>query len=141
MGSEDGTERGLQTIISQWSLDSPDAAVNYLGQIEDTSRRDEFLQTAIVNLSNQNPELAWKYCDRFTDPETAELTRSTALEAMAETHPQDAVKLAELGGNSDALLTGIARGWFSSDEKAATAWINSLPDPQRVARLLEAVAK
>lgn len=138
MGSEDGTARGLQTIVSQWALDSPDAAVNCITQIRETPRRDELLEAAVASLSNQNPKLAWKYCDRFTDPETAEQTRSTTLQAMAETHPQDAVKLA---GNSDSLLAGVARGWFSTDEKAASAWINSLPDPEQVAKLREAIAE
>lgn len=141
LGSEDGTERGLQSIISQWSLDSPDAAVSYLSQIADVSRRDEFLQAALTRISEQNPELTWNYCDRLTDPETTEQTRSTALQAIAESHPQDAIRLAATAGNSELLLTGIARGWFSTDAAAAKAWITSLPDPEQVAKLLEAVAE
>ena len=141
MGSEDGKERGLQSIISQWTLDAPDAAVSYLSQIADVARRDEFLQAALTSLSDENPELTWNYCDRFTDPETAEQTRSMVLQALAEDRPQDAIRLAEAGGNSEILLTGIARGWFSTDAAAAKAWIASLPDPEQAAKLLEAVAE
>jgi hypothetical protein len=141
LGNEDGTERGLQAIVSQWAQDAPDAAVNYLAKLEDPSQRDEFLQAALASLSNKDPELAWKYCDRFADPETAEQTRGTVLEAIAESRPQDAIKLAESGGNGEDLLEGIARGWATLDDEAAKAWIQSLPDPEMVKKLLEAIAE
>lgn len=140
LGNEDGTERGLQAILSQWAQDAPDAAVNYLAKLDDPSQRDEFLQAALASLSNKDPELAWRYCDRFADPETAEQTRGTVLEAIAESRPQDAIKLAESGGNGEELLEGIARGWATLDDDAAKAWIRSLPDPETVKKLLEALS-
>lgn len=141
LGNEDGTERGLQAIVSQWAQDAPDAAVNYLAKLEDPSQRDEFLQAALSSLSNKDPELAWKYCDRFADPETAEQTRGSVLESIAESRPQDAIKLAESGGNGEDLLEGIARGWATLDDEAAKVWIQSQPDPETVKKLLEAIAE
>lgn len=138
--SDDGSERGLQTIVTQWALDAPQAAVDSISRLDPALRRDEFLQAALVSLSNQDPALTWKYSDRFADPATVEHVRSTALEAMAETRPQDAIKLAATVGNSETLLTGIARGWASADDAAARTWIRSLADPDLAAKLLQTIS-
>ncbi len=138
--NDDGRERGLQTIVTQWALDSPQAAIDSISRMDPAARRDEFLQAALVSLTNQDPELTWKYSDRFADPKTVEHVRSMALEAIAETRPQDAIKLAATGGNSETLLAGIARGWASADEVAAKAWIATLPDQALATRLMETVS-
>jgi hypothetical protein len=138
--NDDGRERGLQTIVTQWALDAPQAAIDSISRMDTAARRDEFLQAALVSLTNQDPELTWKYSDRFADPATVEHVRSMALEAIAETRPQDAIKLAATGGNSATLLTGIARGWASADDAGAKAWIRSLADPDLAAKLLQAIS-
>ncbi len=138
--SDGGSERGLQTIVTQWALDAPQAAVESISRMDAASRRDEFLQAALVSLSNQDPDLTWKYSDRFADSATVEHVRSMALEAIAETRPQDAIKLAATCGNSETLLTGIARGWASADDAAAKTWIRSLADPDLSTKLLQAIS-
>lgn len=138
--SDEGSERGLQTIVTQWALDAPQAAVDSLSRMDPASRRDELLQAALVSLSNQDPDLTWKYSDRFSDPGTVEHVRSMALEAIAETRPQDAIKLAATRGNSETLLAGIARGWASADDAGAKTWIHSLADPDLAAKLLQEIS-
>jgi len=139
--SEAGSERGLHAIVSQWALNDPQAAIGHLSQLNSSPRRDEFLETALVSLSNQDPDLTWKYATRFSDPSTVDYVRSMALEAIAETRPQDAIRLAASGGNSETLLTGIARGLAANDSAAAQAWIGSLSDRELAARLSQQIAK
>jgi len=104
-------------------------------------RRDEFLETALVSLSNQDPDLTWKYSTSFSDPATVEHVRSMALEAIAETRPADAIKLAETGGNTETLPGGVARGWAAYDEVAAKTWLGSLPDRDLSTRLNQQITK
>lgn len=128
--SETGTERGLHAMVDQWALDDPKAAIEYLAAINPSNRRDEFLETGLVSLTNEDPDLAWSEALRFTDVSRVEHVRGMALEAMAETRPQDALKLADSAGNPPTLLKGIARGWASWDAPAAKAWINTIPNPE-----------
>lgn len=137
----EGSERGIHAIVSQWAMDDPPAAIENVSALDKSPRRDEFLQTALVSLSSQDPELAWKYSDRFSDPKYSEHVRGRALEIMAITRPDDAIKLAGAGGNSETLLAGIARGWAATDDSAAMEWIDSLPDADLASRLREAAAK
>lgn len=132
---DDGSTRGLQAIVSQWAQDDPPVAVEHLNSLEKSARRDDLLQHALVSLASQDPELAWKYSDRISDRKSLEHVRGMALKAMAETRPLQALKLAESGGNSEALLAGIARGWAATDDTAAEEWIGSLADPDLAARL------
>ncbi len=131
--------RGLHSIVSQWALDAPEAAVEAVGQMDVSAQRDELLQAAIFSLATGSPALAWQYSDRFSDPQTVEHVRSVALEAMAETRPQDAIKLAETGGNSEILLAGIARGWAATNLSATKAWLAGLTDQELAGRLLKSL--
>lgn len=137
----EGSERGIHAIVSQWAMDDPPAAIENVSALDKSPRRDEFLQSALVSLSSQDPELAWKYSDRFSDPKYSEHVRGRALEVMAVTRPDDAIKLAGAGGNSETLLAGIARGWAATDDSAAMEWIDSLADADLASRLREAAAK
>lgn len=125
---EAGTERGLHAITAQWPLDDPDKAISHIAALDPANRRDEFLETALVSLTNQDPDRVWKESTRFDDPNRIEHVRAMSLEAMAETRPQGALKLAESVGNSPVLLEAITRGWASQDVPAAKAWIATLQD-------------
>lgn len=131
---DDGSRRGVQAIVSQWAKDDP-AAVGYIGALDESPRRDEILEAALISLASQDPELAWTCSDRFTDQKYTDRVRGMALESMAGTRPQEALELAESGGNGETLLAGIARGWFASHDSSAMEWIDSLPDPDLAARL------
>lgn len=139
MKPEQGTERGLHVITSQWALDDPQAAIATLSAMDPTMRRDEFLETALVSLTNQDPELTWKQSTLFNDAKRIEHVRAMALEAIAETRPQDALKLASTVGSSPVLLESIARSWASWDEPAAQAWIASLKDAELAESLNAAI--
>ena len=128
MKSEDGTERGLHAITAQWPLDDPDKAIEHIAALDPANRRDEFLETALVSLTNQDPDRVWSEATRFNDPKRIEHVRAMSLEAMAETRPQGALKLAESVGNPPVLLEAITRGWASQDAPAAKAWIATLQD-------------
>ena len=83
--------------------------------------------------------MAWRYSDRFSNPDVVEHARSMALEAISETNPQDAISLAEKHGNTEKLLSGIARGWAMLDENAAKTWAASIQDPEISARLIKSI--
>lgn len=136
---EEGTERGLHVIASQWAIDAPEVAIDFIIRMKDEPRREEFLQTALVSLTNKDPMMAWRYSDRFSNPDVVEHARSMALEAISETNPQDAISLAEKHGNTEKLLSGIARGWAMLDENAAKTWAASIQDPEISARLIKSI--
>lgn len=136
---EEGTERGLHVIASQWAIDAPEVAIDFIIQMKDEPRREEFLQTALVSLTNKDPMLAWRYSDQFSSPVVIEHVRSMALEAMSETNPQEAISLAEKHGNTEKLLSGIARGWAMLDVNAAKNWAASIQDPEISARLIKSI--
>jgi hypothetical protein len=136
---EDGTHRGLHIIAAQWALYSPEVAIHHINSLKNEPRHEEFLQTALVSLTNKDPMMAWRYSDRFSNPAVVEHVRGMALEAMSETNPQDAIILAEKHGNTEKLLSGIARGWAMLDEKAAKTWAASIQDPEISARLIQSI--
>lgn len=136
---EEGTERGLHVIASQWAIDAPEVAIDFIIRMKDEPRREEFLQTALVSLTNKDPMLAWRYSNQFSSPVVIEHVRSMALEAMSETNPQEAISLAEKHGNTEKLLSGIARGWAMLDAKAAKTWAASIQDPEISARLIKSI--
>ena len=140
MKSEEGSERGLHAITSQWALDDPDKSVECIAALDPSQRRDEFLETALVSLSNQDPDRVWSETTRFTDPKRIEHVRAMSLEAMAETRPQIALKLAASVGNPPVLLEAVTRGWSSWDAAGAEAWIATLPDPGLAESLRKKVA-
>ncbi|MEO5912982.1 MAG: hypothetical protein ABIS50_02035 [Luteolibacter sp.] len=138
---ETGSERGLHVIAAQWALDAPGAAVDYLTKSKDQPRHEEFLETALVSLSNQDSLQAWSHATVFSDPERIQNVRAMALEAMAESKPLDAIKLAESVGNDPVLLKGIARGWASQDGEAATGWIHAMKDTELEQSLLDEISR
>ncbi len=138
MTPEPGSESGLHVIVAQWALDSPQAAIAYLANSRDLPRREEFLETALVSLTNQDPMLAWNQVSALEDPDSIRNVRAMALEAMAETRPQNAIKLAETVGNDPELLKGIVRGWeYGGDAADTRDWIHSMKDPELVKSLLD----
>ena len=136
---EEGTERGLHVIASQWAIDAPEVAIDFIIRMKDEPRREEFLQTALVSLTNKDPMMAWRYSDQFSSPVVIEHVRSMALEAMSETNPQEAISLAQDHGNTEKFLSGIARGWAMLDAKAAKTWAASIQDPEISARLIKSI--
>lgn len=140
MKSEDGTERGLHAITAQWALDDPDAAIEHIAALDPAGRRDEFLETALVSLTNQDPDRVWSEATRFDDLKRVEHVRAMSLEAMAETRPQGALKLAASVGNPPALLEAVTRGWASWDAPAAKAWIATLTDAELAKSLAASIS-
>lgn len=131
MPSESGTERGLHVITAQWALEDPQAALAHLSTLDPDLRRDEFLETALVSLTNKDPDLSWQEATLCKDPARVTHVRAMALEAMAESRPQDALRLAGSPENAPpAWLHAIARGWSTLDESATLAWLATLPDPE-----------
>lgn len=128
--TEQGVERGLFSIISQWALDDPGNAIATVAALDPSNRRDEFLETVLVSLGNKDPDLAWSKATLFNDPSRVEHVRCEALGAMAESRPQDALRLAASAGDSPVMLKSIAVGWASWDTPAAKAWIATLPDTE-----------
>lgn len=139
MKPEVGTERGLHAITAQWPLDDPDKAIEHIAALDPSDRRDEFLETALVSLTNQDPDRVWSEATRFNDPKRVEHVRAMSLEAMAETRPQGALKLAESVGNPPVLLEAITRGWASQDVSAAKAWIATLQDADLAETLTKSI--
>jgi hypothetical protein len=140
MKSEEGTERGLHAIVTQWALDQPAEAIEYLAALDAAKRRDEFLEAALVSLTNQDPDLAWRQAVRFQDASRIGHVRCMALEAMAESRPHDALRLAESAGNPPELLHAVAAAWASWDKPAVDAWIATLSDPQLAVALRKDIA-
>lgn len=138
---EAGTERGLHIIVAQWVLDAPAAAIAHLSNMDPAMRRDEFLETALVSLTLENPDLAWQQAERFQDRTRVEHVRGIALEAIAESRPHEALRLARSAGDPPALLQAVVRGWASWDEPAARSWIGSLKDEALVETLGESLAE
>lgn len=130
MTPETGSERGLHVITAQWALDDPDKAIACVAALPPEQRRDEFLETVLVSLTNEDPQHAWSEATRFNDPKRVEHVRCMAVEAMAETRPQDALRLAASVGSPPALLESIAGSWAAWDAPAAKAWIATLPDAE-----------
>lgn len=141
MKSEAGSERGLHAITAQWPLDDPDKAIEHIAALDPADRRDEFLETALVSLTHQDPDRVWSEATRFDDPKRVEHVRAMSLEAMAETRPQNALKLAGSEGNSPVLLEAVTRGWASSDAPAARAWIATVSDPALAESLKAEIAE
>lgn len=135
MTPETGSERGLHVITAQWAIDDPDKAIESVAALPPEQRRDEFLETVLVSLTNEDPRHAWSEATRFNDPKRVEHVRCMAVEAMAETRPQDALRLAASVGSPPALLESIAGSWAAWDAPAAKAWIATLPDAELAQRL------
>lgn len=137
---EEGTERGLHVIASQWAIDAPEVAIDFIMRMKDEPRREEFLQTALVSLTNKDPIMTLRYSDQFSSPAVVEHVRSMALEAISESNPQHAISIAQEHGNTEKLLSGIARGWAMLDADAAKKWAASIQDVEVSARLINLIS-
>lgn len=141
MQEEPGVERGIFTIATQWALDDPAAAVEHISSMPASKQREDCLESALVSLTHLDPALTWKEATRMATPEKTEHVRAMAVEAIAETNPQEAIRLANSAGNPTPLLRGIARGWDTLDSLAADEWIHSQQDPVLVEILKREIAR
>lgn len=139
--SEVGTERGLHTIVDQWATNEPIAAIDGIAALDPSGRRDEFLETALISLTNSNPALSWAEARKVGDPERLTYIRETALEAMAETSPKEALRLAATEEKTTGLLSAIGRGWALNEPEAARAWAASLKDPTQSEAVLKSISE
>jgi hypothetical protein len=138
---EEGTERGMHVITTQWAVNAPEEAIRYFSSLDPARRRDEFLESVLVSLTNENPELSWREAHRLGDAGRVAHVRSQALEAMAEVQPQEALKLAAMDGDLRLNYMGIARGWAYLNREEAQAWAGSLEDLELRNEAMEEIRK
>jgi hypothetical protein len=138
---EAGVERGLHAISTQWALDAPEQAIGYFSSLDPAGRRDEFLEAALVSLTNKNPEMTWREAHRVGDAGRVAHVQSQALEAIAESRPQEALRLAETDGDKRLNYLGIGRGWAYLNREEAQAWAGSLEDVELGKAVLAEIRK
>jgi hypothetical protein len=138
---EPGRERSLHVISTQWALAHPEEAIRFFSELDPADRRDEFLEAALVSLTNENPELSWREAHKVGDPGRVAHIQSQALEAIAESRPQDALRLATTSGDMRLNFLGIARGWSFLNPEEAQIWARNLEEPELRSAALDEIRK
>ncbi|MGC6456000.1 MAG: hypothetical protein ACON39_02150 [Coraliomargaritaceae bacterium] len=126
----------LNRSIAQWAQSDPQAAENYLRQIDAANTTPDAVQTYLRSLTQQDPYLAANWLFNLS-PENSALYRndlnSTLLEEWSQSDSIAAsnwLGQADPGPARDAAIVGFATAMIEYEPAAVAEWTNVIDDPE-----------
>lgn len=137
---DDHNDNFLHCIINAWANKNPDAVLSYCRENmgEDTKKNGLLSDFYIFTLSKQSPDKALDYLTTLSPEKQSNYLYyplSGLSDKMPEKMAEAVAKLAPALQESDWLHAQIASLWAQKDWEAASQWINTLPEKQRMEAL------
>ncbi|MFT3867869.1 MAG: hypothetical protein QM715_05165 [Nibricoccus sp.] len=131
----------LETIVYDWATRDLSGAIGLVGTIADPALREKTLVMTAKAIAMGDPDLGAQWLSNAVKTEGAlKETAQSIVEIWSEKSPADAANWlshsTDINLRSDA-VDALARAWLKVDANAAQAWIRTLPEKERVEKMLK----
>jgi hypothetical protein len=137
----DARTNALETVAYAWFVSDAPAALSWVEDFADTALRERLLALGARAIAVSDPDLAAEWLvDAVTDEKTRRETALSLVETWAASDAPSAARwVAEfpLSASRERALELVVRGWLRSDPRAGIAWLQRLPERDRVLARLE----
>jgi len=131
----------LETVVYDWATRDLAGAIGYVGSIADPALREKTLVMTAKAIAMGDPDLGAQWLSSAVKTEGAlKETAQCIVEIWAQKSPEDAAKW--LSHSTDVSLradavNALVHAWLKVDPNAAQAWVRTLPEKERVEKMLK----
>lgn len=131
----------LETIVYDWATRDLSGAIGLVETIADPTLHEKTLIMTAKAIAMGDPDLGAQWLSSAVKTEGAvKETAQSIVEIWAQKSPEDAAKWllhsTDVNLRADA-VNALARAWLKVDPNAAQAWVRTLPERERVEKMLK----
>lgn len=139
----DARTQAVDAALKVLAQQDPPAAVAYVGNVTNAVARNQFVQDVAGQWGQDDPQDAMAWAQQMLTGKALESTEVALAGPLTQVDPQAAANyLAQMprgGGQRMLTLVQIASTWAAQDPQADLAWLQSIPNTNRVMMMVDAV--